>query len=55
MNLILLKMMEAEINKNNCFTVSYDNFGSIIFHKKSKFLNAPKFMVAKHIWMKLDS
>ncbi len=32
----IAKMMEAEINKNNCFTVSYDNFGSIIFHKKIK-------------------
>lgn len=45
----IAKMMEAEINKNNCFTVSYDNFGSIIFRKKSKFPNAPKFMVAAHM------
>lgn len=36
------------INSKN-FEVNYDNFGSLILHKKSKDKDAPKFMIAAHM------
>lgn len=45
----IAQMLVKEVNKNNKFTVSYDNFGSVIFHKKIRQTNAPKFMVAAHM------
>lgn len=45
----IVKMMEVEINKNNCFIVFYDNFGFIIFYKKLKYLNVLKFMVVVYM------
>ncbi|UUM19386.1 M20/M25/M40 family metallo-hydrolase [Mycoplasma sp. 1018B] len=34
---------------NTNFEISYDNFGSLILHKKSHSINAPKIMIAAHM------
>ncbi|WP_029512979.1 M42 family metallopeptidase [Mycoplasmopsis iners] len=42
------KMLLENIDQKQ-YEVSYDNFGSIILHKKSKNPNAPKVMIAAHM------
>ncbi|VEU77055.1 M42 family metallopeptidase [Mycoplasmopsis columbina] len=45
---LVAKELVNNINKEK-FNVSYDNFGSVILHKKSKNANAPKVMIAAHM------
>lgn len=44
----IAKLLIKNIDTKN-YEISYDNLGSIIFHKKSKNKNAPKFLVAAHM------